>query len=169
MNVNSFNTGKYVKLDTWSGGTNKPNQTQIKPNTNPIYKMRELNVSSFLTGNYKENAPGWLPKNKPNQTQNKSKRSADPYGQASWNPQTGDPISSFSLWDLEELRSIYGLCFTRIANRYKPRLPNKLQTRIWPVCTRAAAHLHRSATEATDSSGTVPKATALAASSSTIR
>jgi len=36
MNVTSFNTAKYVKLDTWSDGKNKPNQTQFKPNSNPI-------------------------------------------------------------------------------------------------------------------------------------
>ena len=69
MKLTSFNTGKYVKLDTWSDGTNKPNQTQFEPNSNPICKMTKMNVSSFLTGNYKENPPRWLRKNKPNQTQ----------------------------------------------------------------------------------------------------
>jgi hypothetical protein len=66
MNVTYFNTARYAKLDTWSYGTNKPNQTQYKPNSKPILKMTKMNISSFLTGNYKENAPGRLNKNKPN-------------------------------------------------------------------------------------------------------
>jgi hypothetical protein len=32
INVTSFGTGEYVKLDTWSDGKNKPKQTQFKPN-----------------------------------------------------------------------------------------------------------------------------------------
>jgi len=69
MNVTSFNKGKYVKLDTWSDGTNKPNQTQFKAKAKPICKMTKMNASSFLTGNYEENSHRWLPQNKPNQTQ----------------------------------------------------------------------------------------------------
>jgi len=69
IHLTSFNTTRYVKLDTWSDGTNKPKQTQFKPNSKPILKMKKMNSSSFLTGNYEENWPGRLPKNKPNQTQ----------------------------------------------------------------------------------------------------
>jgi len=35
MDINSFDTGKYAKLDTWLDGKNKPNQTQFKANSNP--------------------------------------------------------------------------------------------------------------------------------------
>jgi hypothetical protein len=66
MNLTSFNTGKYVKLDTWSNGTNKPNQSQYKPNSKPIRKMTKMNASYFLTGNYEEIGPERLRKNKPN-------------------------------------------------------------------------------------------------------
>jgi len=79
MNVTSFNTGKYVKLDTWSDETNKPNQTQFKPNSKPICKMQKMNISSFVTGNYEENPPGRLPQNKPNQTQFRTQSDACSY------------------------------------------------------------------------------------------
>ena len=36
MHLTSFNTARYAKLDTWSDGKNKPNQTQFKAKTNPI-------------------------------------------------------------------------------------------------------------------------------------
>ena len=58
---------------------------------------------------------------------------------------------------------------TRTASRYKPRLQNKLQTRIWPVCTRGAIRLHRSATAVTDSNGMVPTAILPAVNSSMIQ
>jgi len=69
MFVTSFNTTRYVKLDTWLDGKTKPIQTQFKPKTNPIIKVRKMNVSFCLTRKYDENSPGCLPKNKPNQTQ----------------------------------------------------------------------------------------------------
>ena len=72
MNVTSFNTGKYVKLDTWSDETNKPNQTQFKPNSKPISKMPKMNASNVITMNYK-NFPRWRgTKTNPIQTQNKA-------------------------------------------------------------------------------------------------
>jgi len=58
---------------------------------------------------------------------------------------------------------------TRTASRYKPRLQNKLQTKIWPVCTRGAIRLHRSATAVTDSNGMVPTAILAAVNSSMIQ
>jgi len=36
MNVSSFMTIKYEKLDTWLSWKNKPNTNPIKPKTNPI-------------------------------------------------------------------------------------------------------------------------------------
>ena len=42
MNVTSFDKGKYVKLDTWSDETNKPNQTQFKANLQNDKNERKL-------------------------------------------------------------------------------------------------------------------------------
>jgi len=42
MNLTSFDKGKYVKLDTWSDETNKPNQTQFKANLQNDKNERKL-------------------------------------------------------------------------------------------------------------------------------
>ena len=74
MNVNSFNTGKYVKLDTWSDAQKQtqsnPIQSQNKPNSQNDKNERKLLFNRQLRRNW----PGWLAQNKPNQTQFKSKR-----------------------------------------------------------------------------------------------
>ena len=83
--------------------TNPPLFIQNKPN----FKNDQINVNKVLERVYgnvclhrhpkrtqnEPNSKPISPKTKPIQTQFKSKRSADPYGQASRNPQTGDPIS----------------------------------------------------------------------------
>jgi len=54
INVSSFDTGKYVKLDTWlDGKTNpiKPKQTQFKPKTKPIRTRRSLRASFSESSN----------------------------------------------------------------------------------------------------------------------
>ena len=129
---------------------NKPNLPKAQMNASKVLEMDYGNIRLHRR-----------PKTNPIQTQSKPI-------QTQYEPKT-NPISNFSLWDLEEVRGIYCLCFTRTASKYKPRLQNKLQTRIWPVCTRDAIHLHRSATEVSDSSGTVPTATWAAVNSSMIR
>ncbi len=54
INVSSFITNKYVKMDTWLSGKNKPKtkpkQTQTKPNS----KMPKMNVSPIITKDYEE-------------------------------------------------------------------------------------------------------------------
>jgi len=72
-------------------GKNKPNsnpiQSQNKPNSSPNKPNPSPN---------KPNQSQFKPNFKPpttKQTQSNSKRSADPYGCASWNPRTGDPIA----------------------------------------------------------------------------
>ena len=78
MNVCSVLTKDYGNIRLHRRPKTNPKQTQFKPKTNPIQTQFKPNFTQ----------------NKPNQTQFKpnsnSKRSADPYGQASRSPQTGD-------------------------------------------------------------------------------
>ena len=46
INVSSFVTSKYAKMDTWLSGENKPNSNPIKPKTNPI----KANFKLFAVG-----------------------------------------------------------------------------------------------------------------------
>ncbi len=54
INVSSFITSKYEKMDTWLSGKNKPKtkpkQTQTKPNP----KKPKMNVNSIITNDYEE-------------------------------------------------------------------------------------------------------------------
>ena len=53
MNVSSFMTIKYEKLDTWLNWKNKPNTNPIKPKTNPI----KANFNAYQT-QFKPNPSG---------------------------------------------------------------------------------------------------------------
>ena len=46
--VTPFQTSKYEILSAWRD----QNQTQFKPNTNPIYGMAKFALSSFMTNKY---------------------------------------------------------------------------------------------------------------------
>jgi hypothetical protein len=71
MNISSFITNKYVKMDTWLIQKNKPKtnpkQTQTKPNS----KMPKKNVNNYPTKAYIKKTAFRRIQNKPNQTQNK--------------------------------------------------------------------------------------------------
>jgi len=73
MNVNPYNTKAYENNHNWTLGENKPNQTQFKPKTNPIFKIPKMNVSTYYTMVYnKKTAFRRIqnkPKSKPKQTQ----------------------------------------------------------------------------------------------------
>jgi hypothetical protein len=69
MNVKSFHTVDYENKSNWKLGENKANQSQYKPNTNPIYPYRSRIKPNFkptaaLTGcrirgmSYTRNSPG---------------------------------------------------------------------------------------------------------------
>jgi len=53
INVSSYITGEYGKMDTWSSGKNKaktnPIQSQFKPNTNPIQTQYKPKQTQFQT------------------------------------------------------------------------------------------------------------------------
>jgi hypothetical protein len=50
----------------------KPNQTQFKPNTNPITEKALINISSFMTSKYEEVSRWRDKKTNPIQTQSKA-------------------------------------------------------------------------------------------------
>jgi len=62
INVNSYMKGKYVKLDTWLSGKNKPNSNPIKPN----FKKAKMNVNLTLTKDYRKKVDFVVRINKPN-------------------------------------------------------------------------------------------------------
>ena len=62
INVSSFITSKYVKLDTWWNQKNKPNSNPIKPNL----KRAQMNVNLTLTKDYRKNDDFVVRINKPN-------------------------------------------------------------------------------------------------------
>jgi hypothetical protein len=52
MNVTSFITSKYAKLDNWLNQTNKPNQTQFKPKRSQFPKGQKMNVNVYYSVGY---------------------------------------------------------------------------------------------------------------------
>ncbi len=54
INVSSFTTSKYVKMDTWLSGKNKPKTKPKQTQTNPNFEMPEMNVNSIITNYYEE-------------------------------------------------------------------------------------------------------------------
>jgi len=63
----------YENKSNWTLGENKPNQTQNKPNSNPITEIPKMNVNSYSTKAYQNKPLRRRGQNKPNQTQNKAK------------------------------------------------------------------------------------------------
>ena len=66
MNLKFCKKMAYKNFIPLSGQKNKPNQSQFKPNTNPISEMPKMSANVFFTKNY-ENEPAFrLQINKPN-------------------------------------------------------------------------------------------------------
>ena len=74
MNVSSFITSKYAKVDNWLNQTNKPNSKPIQTQTNPIAERPKMNVNLFTTKDYEEKCGLRLWKNKPNTNPTGAKR-----------------------------------------------------------------------------------------------
>ena len=70
INVSSFITSKYVKVDTWCNQKNKPNSNPIKPN----FKKAQMNVNLFITKDYRKNNDFLVRINKPNFQNAKNER-----------------------------------------------------------------------------------------------
>ena len=70
INVTSFITSKYVKVDTWCNQKNKPNSNPIKPN----FKKAQMNVNLFITKDYRKNNDFLVRINKPNFQNAKNER-----------------------------------------------------------------------------------------------
>jgi hypothetical protein len=62
-------TIKYVKLDTWLSGKNKPNQTQSNPIQSQFAKTPKMNLNIYPTMLYSNKSAIRRKQNKPNQTQ----------------------------------------------------------------------------------------------------
>jgi len=62
MNVNLYNTTDYENISDWILSENKPNQSQNKPNSNPISVKPKMNVNLYVIEDYKNKprlpAPG---------------------------------------------------------------------------------------------------------------
>ena len=76
MDLTSFNTGKYAKLDTWSDGKNKPKQTQFKPNS----QNEKMLVAKVLTRNYENARLHSRPKTNPIKPNSNRSRAQVPAG-----------------------------------------------------------------------------------------
>jgi len=50
INVSSYMKSKYVKLDTWLSGKNKPNSNPIKPN----FQKAKMNVNLYIIEDYRK-------------------------------------------------------------------------------------------------------------------
>ena len=62
INVSSFITSIYIKMDIWLNQKNKPNSNPIKPNL----QKAKMNVNSFITDGYGKNDAFLVRINKPN-------------------------------------------------------------------------------------------------------
>jgi hypothetical protein len=69
MNIRPFMTIKYVKLDTWLSGKNKPNQSQSNPIQSQFAKTPKMNLNIYPTMVYSNKSAIRRKQNKPNQTQ----------------------------------------------------------------------------------------------------
>ena len=69
MNVSNFSKMAYENKHNWTLGENKPKQTQLKANTNPISEMPKMNLSTYQTRDYSNKTAIRRIHNKPNQTQ----------------------------------------------------------------------------------------------------
>jgi len=74
MNVSILSKMTYYNKSNWTLGENKPNQTQFKAKTNPIFKIPKMNVNIYNTIDY--NNKTYLPRiqNKPNLQNTKNER-----------------------------------------------------------------------------------------------
>ncbi len=54
INVSSFTTSKYMKMDTWLSGKNKPKTNPKQSQTKPNSKMPKMNVSPIITKDYEK-------------------------------------------------------------------------------------------------------------------
>ncbi len=72
ISVSSFETGKYEILTAWRS----KNQTQSKPNPNPIAEKALIDLSSFMTSKYVKFEDLAGRKTKPKQTQTNPKNAA---------------------------------------------------------------------------------------------
>jgi len=66
MNVNIFSKVTYENLCDWTFSENKPNQTQNKPNSNPITERPKMNVNISYTMDYSNKTAFRRITNKPN-------------------------------------------------------------------------------------------------------
>ena len=64
-----FCTRIYERFNPLPKRKNKPNQTQYKPNSNPIAERVKMNVNQYNTKDYEENADKGYEKTNPIQTQ----------------------------------------------------------------------------------------------------
>jgi len=71
INVTSFTTMIYAIFASLTKVKNKPNQTQYKPNTNPIPERPKMDANAFSQKDYEIFIPLADEKTKPIQTQNK--------------------------------------------------------------------------------------------------
>ncbi len=71
MNASLFITMIYTIFASLTKVKNKPNQTQYKPNSNPIAERPKMNVNNCYTKVYNNKTASGFRKNKPKQTQNK--------------------------------------------------------------------------------------------------
>ncbi len=62
INVSSFITSKYVKVDTWCNQKNKPNSNPIKPN----FQKAKMNVNLYIIEDYRKKDDFIVRINKPN-------------------------------------------------------------------------------------------------------
>jgi hypothetical protein len=69
INVSSFITNKYVKMDTWLSGKNKANQSQSNPIQSQFTKRPKMNLNIYPTMVYSNKLAIRRKQNKPNQTQ----------------------------------------------------------------------------------------------------
>ena len=80
MNVSSYITTEYEAMDTWSSGENKPNQSQNKPNTNPIPLWPKWTQAQLYKRIMKMNAPSASVKTNPIKPNTNPIQTQSPYG-----------------------------------------------------------------------------------------
>ncbi len=69
MNLNLYNTKAYERKRNWTLGENKPNQSQLKPISNPIkpnLQKAKMNLTSITPKDYRKNDDFVVRINKPN-------------------------------------------------------------------------------------------------------
>jgi hypothetical protein len=145
MNLSIFLQMDYEKLNDWTLGQNKPNQTQFKANSKPISEMPKMNVSIYYTIDYSKKPPSGEYKTNPILSGLRCLRRSCRTDQTQSNPILEAMIVSFCAAVYYESKSTFAVRKARariiqisispppsVLRRESPRQKDKIALKIYP-------------------------------------